>query len=157
MDVLLQKLPNGCLAPTNDEDRDKFAKYKNGAMIKCAVSQMRNGRFHRKWFVLLGFGFGRWSETIPPQMYRGQPVQPNFNYFRKQVTVMAGHGHPVFSVAGEMRMEANSISWASMTDEIFEELYSATIDVLIHKILHDPSLSRASIDAAVERILSFDY
>ena len=156
MDVILQKLPNGCLAPMNDADREKFAKFKNGAMIKCSVSQMRNGPFHRKWFALVGFGFDRWSETMPPQLYRGQPVQPCFETFRKQVTILTGHCHAVFDVYGEMRLVADSISWARMEVDTFEALYSATINVLLHKILHDPGLTEQQVRDYVDGVLGFD-
>lgn len=156
MEVMLQKLPNGCLAPMGGDERNAFEKYKNGALIKCTVSQMRNGKFFRKWWILANYAFDIWKDTMPMMEYRGQPVQANFGKFRKDLTILAGHFHPVFNIHGEMRVEADTLSWAGMKESEFESLYSNTINAILQKILHNAAIDEAQLRSYVDSVLAFD-
>jgi hypothetical protein len=155
MEVLCRRVPGG-FAPESEAEADKLRKLKQGASVRVTVTQEVNARFRRKWFVLAQFAFELWSETMPDQEYRGQPVQRNFERFRKDLTILAGHFHPVWAVNGEMRVEANSLSWARMSDEAFEQFYSATINAILQKILSHSKLTEADMRAHVERVLEFD-
>ena len=61
----------------------------------------------------------------------------------------------LFAINGELRLEAESISFAGMDDDRFEALYSATINVLIAKVFGQRNMSRADVDLAVNNILTF--
>lgn len=156
MEVILQKLPNGCLAPIGDDEQAAVAKYKNGAMIRCTVSQMRNGKFFRKWWVLASYAFDIWKDTVPMMEYRGQPVQACKETFRKHLTVLAGYFHPVFNIRGEMRIEADSLKWSEMDEASFEKLYSATIDAILQKILGSSRFNEAELRSYVDGVMGFD-
>lgn len=156
MEVIMQKLPNGCLAPMGEDERDAFAKYKNGALVKCTVAQMRNGKYFRKWWVLANYAFEIFKDTVEPMDYRGQPVQPNFERFRKDLTIMSGRYTPVFNAKGEMRIEADSLSWAKMSEAEFEALYSATIDAILGKVLTRSGFTEAQLRNYVDNVMSFD-
>lgn len=157
MDVMLQKLPNNCLAPMGELEQAKFAKYKNGAMIRCTVVQMRNGNFFRKWWLLAQYAFDVWKDTMPTMEYRGQPVQPCFDRFRKDLTILAGRYHPVFSARGDMRVEADSLKWSEMDEEAFEGLYSATIDAILGKILGCSRFTEEELRNYVDGVMAFDH
>jgi hypothetical protein len=54
---------------------------------------------------------------------------------------------------GELRLEAKSLSWASMTEEEFAQRYLATIDVILQKVL--PDVSEDQLKRATEMTLHF--
>jgi hypothetical protein len=155
MEVLCRRVPGG-LAPESDEESDKLRKIKPGASVRVTVAQEVNAKFRRKWWALANYAFGMWSETLPDMEYRGQEVQRSRDRFRKDLTILAGHFHPVWNVKGDMRVEADSLSWARMSDEKFEALYSATIQAVLTKILHNSKLSEADLRAHVDRVMEFD-
>ena len=155
MEILLTKGPGGALIPLDDDEAAKLARIKTGGVIRADVSQMRNGPFFRKWWVLAKYAFDMWSETMEPVEYKGQPVLPEFQRFRKDLTILAGHYTPVFNARGELRLEAKSIAWANMAEDEFERLYSATIDVILRKILSGTSLTEAQLRSHVDNVLRF--
>ena len=133
MDATFLKAATG-LIPADDPTREWFTKVKLSGMVFAKVAQPRNPQFHRKMFALFNYGFDYWAESAEPKVYKGQPVQPNFDRFRKDITILAGYYHPVFNIKGEIRMEADSISYAAMDETRFEQLYSKVIDVLLKKV-----------------------
>lgn len=155
MEVMLTKGPGGALVPLDDDEAAKIARIKAGAVVRAEIAQMRNGAFFRKWWVLAKYAFDLWSETVEPIEYRGQKVRPEFQRFRKDLTIMAGYYNPVFNARGELRLEAKSIAWASMSEEEFDRLYSATIDVVLGKILEPGAMTEAQLKSHVENVLRF--
>lgn len=154
-EILLMKTPQGSLVPAMESEAEKLARFRVGATIRCEVSQMRNYAFHKKWFSLVTLAFGVWTETAPQIQYKGVDVEPNFEKFRKDITVLAGYFTPVFNVRGEVRLEAKSISFASMEQDEFERLYSKTIDVILKKILPDGRFTESGLREAVDRVMEY--
>ena len=68
---------------------------------------------------------------------------------------MAGFFTPVWNAKGELRVEAESMAWSSMTEERFEQLYSATINVILSKILPDRGLTEQGLREWAGRVLEF--
>lgn len=134
------------MAPATDEAVIWLSRKKQGATIWADVKEMRNGAFFRKWWSLVSFAFDTWSETCEPIEYKGQPVLPDFDRFRKDVTIIAGFYRPVWNVKGEMRIEPESLKWARMTEETFGKLYSATLLALTQKIFDGKRCRRLSPD-----------
>ena len=153
-EIFLRKLANGTLAGATEQDHDALKRFKLGATVRCEVKQMRNYEFHKKFFALLQFAFDQWSESEMPE-YKGERVQPNFDRFRRDVTILAGYSYPVVAVNGEVRVEADSISFANMSEETFESLYSKTIDVILQKILYRKGYSEKQLRDLVEQTLAF--
>lgn len=116
---------------------------------------MRNGGYHRKYFALLKVAFDMWAETMPAQEFHGKAVLPDFDRFRRDVVIMAGFFTPVWNARGELRVEAESLSWSSMTEERFEKLYSATINVILAKILPGRGLTEQGLRDWAMRVLEF--
>jgi hypothetical protein len=156
MEVLCIKTQSGALVPMDDEQAEKIKRIKAGSVTRTEIAQMRNARYFRKWFALAKFAYDIWSETVPQMEFRGQAVQPSFERFRKDLIVLAGYYHPVFAVNGEMRVEADSISWASMDEELFSKLYSATINAVMSKVLAGSNLTEDQVTGHVERLMRFD-
>jgi hypothetical protein len=135
MEILLIRTPGG-FAPADDEAQDQVKKFKLGALAKMDVVQMRNGAFFRKWWALVKLGYDYFVDTCEPQEYKGQPVLPEFDRFRKDVTILAGFYRPVWNVNGEMRIEPESLAWSNMDEDRFAKLYDATIRVLLGKVFN---------------------
>lgn len=147
---------SGGFVPMDDTEAEKIKRIKAGAVVRCDITQMRNGKFFRKWWVLAQFAFGIWSETMPQQEYKGRPVLPEFDRFRKDLTILAGYFRPVWAANGEMRVEAESLSWSSMDEDRFESLYSATINAILGKVLASSGLTDEIIRAHVDQVMRFD-
>ena len=153
-EVYLRKLANGTLAGATEEDQEALKRFKIGVAVRCEVKQVRNYEFLKKWFALVNFAFDQWSEFPMPE-YKGETVQPNRDKFRRDVTILAGYSHPVVNVRGEVRVEADSISFANMSEETFEKLYSKTIDVILQKILYRKGYTEEQLRELVDRTLAF--
>lgn len=156
MEVLFRRGPRGVLMPMGDEAEEQMKSIKEGAVVRASIARVRNPKFHRKYFSLLNYAYGIWSETMPKRMWRGHEVTTTFERFRKEVQIMAGHFEPVFSVTGELRLEAKTISFAGLDEEGFEKLYSEVINVLLSKVLNSTTLTEESIRRYVDQVLAFD-
>jgi hypothetical protein len=143
------------LIPADDISRSWFAGLKIGATVLAKVSQPRNVAFLRKFMALMDYSFQYWEEMAEPVLYKGQPIKPNFDRFRRDIAVLAGFGHPVANLRGEVRWEADSISFARMSAATFEKLYSACIDTLLNQVFKDPRWDEASLRATVDKITGF--
>lgn len=152
----MTKGPRGSLLPADDEQADLLSKIPAAALVRVTVARVRNGKFLRKYFALLKFAFDMWTELQPKREHRGQLVVTSFDRFRDEVTILAGHYEAVFSVSGELRLQAKSVSFAKMSEEDFEKFYSHVIDVLLQKVLHSDRLTPEKMRAYVEQVLAFD-
>lgn len=152
MKIQAIRVPTGYLFAT-DADREAAKRHRVGQEVTLEAKTTRNGKFHRKYFALLNLGFEYWQTD--DREHKGRAVAKNFERFRKDVAILAGHYDPVWNLAGEMRLEARSISFANMSDEEFEKLYEATIQILIDKVLAAKGFTRAEVDRAVESLIRF--
>ena len=151
----LIKTASGAFVPATEEDAEAAKRFRVGEVCRMELRAMRNGAFHRKFFALLKIAFDMWAETKPAHEYHGRPVLPDFDRFRRDVTIMAGFFRPVWNARGELRVEAESIAFGSMTEERFEALYSATINVILSKILPGRGLTEEQLREWSETVLTF--
>lgn len=154
MDAVLMRSQAG-LVPADDDTREWFARLELGAQLRAKVTQDRNPQFHRKWFALVQLAFEHWSDTAEPVKYKDIDVQPDFERFRKDITILAGKFHYVTNLRGEVRAEADSISFGKMSQQDFERLYSQTISVLIGRVFKGPQWSESHVRALVDEIAGF--
>ena len=96
-----------------------------------------NIKFHRKFFALMHLAFDYWE---PPKHGEGSAlsdkmaIERNFDRFRYDVTILAGYYDATYRLNGDVRLEAKSISFGSMSEDDFEDLYSKVIDVIINRV-----------------------
>lgn len=152
MEIIVQKSQTGWI-PASPESQDYHAKQKLGATVRANFVKVRNAKFHRKYFALLNLAFDYWD--VADQQYKGQPVAKNFERFRKDVQILAGFGSPVWNIKGELRIESDSISFASMEEEDFENLYSTVVNVLLDRVLRAKGFTRETIDELVDQLMNF--
>lgn len=135
MELLLVKSQQ-ILVPGTDEAAVWLSKKKQGATIIGEFHEMRNGAFFRKWWSLIQYAFDQWADTCEPEQYKGMPIQADFERFRKDVTILAGFRAPVWNIRGELRVEAESLKWAKMTEERFGQLFEATLRALTSEVFN---------------------
>jgi hypothetical protein len=126
------KQPGGILHPASDIEAEKLTKFKTGAMYEVEIKNSRNAVFPQKMFVFLNFCFEHWRGG---NEYQDEAAQ--FDKFRGDMTIMAGYYHSLVNIHGEARLVPKSLSYASMSQEQFEQLYSALINVALKKIFVD--------------------
>lgn len=157
MELFFQKGATGLL-PACEEATDWLRKKKLGATIVVEPHEMRNGKFFRKWWALVKLGYDYWSECAATIEYKGERVLPEFERFRKDVTILAGFYRPVVNLKGEVRIEPESLQWAKMTEERFTKLYDATIQVLLQKVFNGKvckEWTESELRSVADQILSF--
>lgn len=150
-ELVLTKAPNGTLVPADPQAAEYIAKLKLGAGVRATVKQQRNPRFHRKFFALLNVAFDAWDPV--EATYKGQAVGKNFEQFRNDITVLAGFYEMAVNLRGETRLTAKSISFANMSQDEFDELYNATVNVILARVL--TNYTRDDLDAVIDRLTGF--
>ena len=148
--VYLRKLYNS-LVPVGQEDMDALEKFAPNSVLKCEIKRPRNIGFHRKFFALLDVAFEAWE--CPVLEYKGQPISKNREQFRSDITILAGFYTASVNFKGEVRLKAQSISFASMKQDEFEVLYSNFVDVVLAQVL--TSYTREELERVVSKILGF--
>jgi hypothetical protein len=146
----LKKLPGGFIPEITLNEPDVFNRVKIGEVIKVEFSKPRNTDFHKKYFALLNIGYDAFE---PRAEHKGVTVEKNFELFRKDVTIQAGFYTVTVNLNGELRLIAKSISFASMGEAEFTDLYEKTINVILQKVL--TNYTRPDLDHVVEQVIRF--
>jgi hypothetical protein len=149
--IVLMKVSN-VLSPYDEAAAAFIQKMKVGELAHSDFRRVRNYKFHKKYFALIGFAFDMW-EPSGELTYQGQPVQKTKERFRKDVAILAGFFETTINIRGEVRLEAKSISFAQMDEIEFEILYSATIDVILSRIL--TRYSKEQLENTINQLLEF--
>jgi hypothetical protein len=119
MKILVVKTINGFLKPAYDSDFENFAKMPVNETFEIEYTKRRNSKFHRKYFALLKLAFENQSD------YR------TLEEMRHDLTIVCGYyNEHVNKITGEIVKKADSISFSSMDDIQFSELYEKTKDVI---------------------------
>lgn len=152
--MLFRRIEN-LLSPVDDEAHDYVTAMSKSDVVSAEFRKARNTQFHRKFFALLKFAFDVWSERCGQREYKGKTVEPNFERFRADVTILAGYYEPIFDVRGDTRLQAKSIAFSRMDEAEFADLYSRVIDVLLNKVFPDLEMTEADLTQAVDNVLSY--
>ena len=122
MKITVLKTPGGNLFPATDEDADSLTKFKTGEHYEIDIKLTRNPAFLRKVMAFFKFCFDHWGGESVLE-YASTPAQ--FNTFRKDLTILAGFYVQTTRLNGDIRLEAESLAFASMTEDRFQECYIA--------------------------------
>ncbi|WP_229256768.1 DUF1367 family protein [Duganella lactea] len=150
-DIVLMKVSN-ILVPHDEAAAAFIQKMKAGELTHADFKRVRNYRFHKKYFALLDFAFEQW-EPRDGLTYQGMPVAKNKERFRKDLIILAGFYESTVNLRSEVRLEAKSISFGLMDEVEFEQLYNATVDVVLRRIL--TRYTRQDLDEVVNQLLRF--
>ena len=144
MKVSFIKQAGGTLVPASDIEAERLTKFKTGELFEVDIKNSRNPAFHRKVFAFFNFCFDHWQGD---QTFLSPAAQ--FDVFRANITVLAGYKDVLVNLKGEVRIEAKSISYASMKPEEFEQFYHALVNAACTHIFHN---CRKEVE---DRLLSF--
>ena len=141
----------GALIPSDSMTVKYLESIKVGDVIHANFKKMRSPQFHRKYFALLNFAFEHMEQC--DHRYNGEIVEPNFDEFRNNLCILAGHYTKVFDLSGVIHFRAKSISFAKMDETEFSDLYDKTITVILRKVLNN--YSRKDLDDVINNLMSF--
>ncbi len=154
MKCLFTKIQGGLLVPADDNAQKLVESIKLGACLSVEATRTRNYRFHKKFFSLLNLAFDVWSPE--GKEHKGEPIQKNFDRFREDILIMAGHYDAVFSIDGYVRFTAKSISFARMDEDEFSKVYQAVLNVVWEKILRQANYkSPEEVEEIVNKLLAY--
>jgi len=109
------------LVPLYPSDYDEKRKLKLGEDYVCDITNPRNVGFHRKFFSMLNVGHENTSLDMP------------FDTYRKYMIVKAGF-FKAYQTPKGVFYDPDSISFASMSQDEFEDVYSRVLDKIIDDI-----------------------
>ena len=131
MKIEMIKQPGGLLVPAHDMELEKLNKFKTGGQYAVDIKLSRNPAFLRKVMVFFHFCFDNWSGEKVHE-FCSEPEQ--FDRFRKDLTILAGFYVQSVRLDGTLRTEAESLAFANMKEERFQECYLALIRAAIKHI-----------------------
>ena len=151
IEAIFIKTPSG-LYPSTETDKELLKEFKLGQGVRIKLTKVRDRELwqHRKYFALLNFAYDCWE---PEAEYKGLPVEKEFTRFRHDIAIAAGFSKMVINIKGEVRAEADSISFHNMDQATFEKLYEATVDVVLKYILKN--YQREDVDYVINELMEY--
>jgi hypothetical protein len=150
----MTKTPQQALVPFDEAARESIGKLKPGAGVFVEIKRARNVAFHRKFFTLLNLAFDIWEPEA--KTYKGQQLAKDFERFREDITILAGHYDAVYCINGEVKLKAKSIAFANCDEEEFERVYKGVLDVVWAKILKQANYQTPEdVDRVVNQLLAY--
>ena len=146
MKVNMIKLSGGIFSALNDFELEKLNKFKTGEAYEIELRLPRNPTFLKKVMVFFHFCFEHWDGD---KAHEHCSPQEQFNRFRKDLTILAGFYEQSFRLNGELRTEAKSLSFASMSEEEFQECYNGLIRASMKHIF------KSSSDETYQKLIGF--
>lgn len=119
MKITLVKNLNNTFSIAYNSDYELSKKLKVGEEYQCDIKRPRNYKFHKKFFALVSM------------VYENQEVYNNIDDFRYELTKAAGYYESYENHKGVKCYKAKSISFASMSQSDFDNLYQRFLDVVI--------------------------
>lgn len=123
MKLRLLCTPRG-LVPCYDEDFLEKQKLKNGEEYEAEIHLVRNRKFHRKYMAFLRVSFSCLPQAVQDKYFGGK-----WENWRNELELMAGSYDVVFSFeTKQMEHRHRSISFGSMSEEEFSDLYDKVVN-----------------------------
>ena len=132
------KEPGGLFRPADDFEQEKTIKFKTGETYPVIIKLSRNPAFLRKVMVFFHFCFDHWDGN---KVHEFCSETEQFDRFRKDLTILAGFYVRAERLDGSLRTEAESLSFASMGEERFQECYLALIRAALKHIFYDADVN----------------
>jgi hypothetical protein len=154
--AIFQRVKGNLLAPFDAEAEKFIASLKLGTGVGIEATKIRNYKFHKKFFKLLTLAFDMWEPPVD-KTYKGEPIGKEFESFREDILILAGHCEAIYRLDGAMKLKAKSISFASCDEFEFNDVYAAVLRVVWEKILrHAKFASEQEVEQVVNQLLAFE-
>lgn len=121
-----KKVPGG-LIPAFHEDEIWLSRKKTGALLELDIREPRNGALHRKWWALANY-LAEHSDRFPTAEHASKYLLIQLGYC---VWIERHRDESISALP-----IADSISFASMDDDKFSEMYGKACDLLCEIIPH---------------------
>ena len=118
MKLIAKKRLDGSFMPVYDSDKEAVKKIKAGEDVEIDIKRPRNLAFHRKTFSLFNLVFDN------------QDHYKSLEELRKDLTIEAGYFTKRYNMHGVEIIEAQSISFAAMNQDTFDEYYQRLLDAI---------------------------
>ncbi len=122
--VHLKKQYDGSFQPADQEAAEWAVKQKTGVVVYADFRKRRNYEFHKKYFGMLNIA----HQNMPEKFNAEYPTMENL---REAVQIAAGHYEVICLLNGRKGLKSKTISFAKMSQEEFEKLYSTALDVIL--------------------------
>lgn len=132
---------NNVFYPASESDAEIARKFPYGKVLSCKIWKERNVNFHRKFFALLKY------------VFNNQDRYKNIKHMRVAIELECGNYDEYVTLDGKLVYVTKSISFESMDEVEFEELYNNAIDVILDKFIRGDT--RENINNQVNEILCF--
>lgn len=155
MRCIFEKAPGDVLVPVDENAKKLLAGVAFGDGFSVEAKKTRNIKFHRLFFAMLNFAFEMWDPPAERE-FRGQPIQKNFERFREDVLILAGHYEAVYSVDGSLKLQAKSIAFANCDELEFRGVYSTVLDVVWDRVFRQAQFrSKDDVETVVRQLLAY--
>jgi len=122
-ELFLIKTQFNTFKPAFESDLDIAKKIKIGEPIKVKYSFPRNYEFHKKFFAMINLA------------YHNFDTASNIIDFRKEIVKRAGFYYEHVNFKGVTEYKALSISFASMDEIKFQDVYDKCLSVIFKHVL----------------------
>ncbi len=126
------------LSPYTDEDAIELRRVGIGDILQAKALDQRNVQHHRKFFALIRIVY----DNMPEQFDSHFPTQDDL---RHELIKRAGFYKEYIDLKGNTQYRAESISFDSMGQKRFDELYSKVLDVVVQWFLFDRDVLEGEI------------
>jgi len=126
------------LSPHTDEDAIELRQVGIGDILQAKALDQRNVQHHRKFFALIRIVY----DNMPEQFDSHFPTQDDL---RHELIKRAGFYKEYIDLKGNKQYRAESISFDSMGQKRFDELYSKVLDVVVQWFLFDRDVLEGEI------------
>ena len=137
-----------CFVPASEIDAEEFGRLTFGEVYTAEFKKMRNWRFHRKFFALLGITFDNMSDEV-----RERCNIHTMDGMLVHLKVALGHYELMVALDGSPIYEPKSISFAAMDQTEFEKFYQHTLDIVISK--YTMNMDERRMEQMVNRVMGF--
>lgn len=148
--VYLQKFGT-IFQPASIHDFEVAKSIPSGKTIKCRYTIPRNYKFHKLVFDLFRFAYEEWEpdESV---------AKKSFDSFREDLVISAGYYTTSVSlITNQVKLTAESLSYASMSEDRFRQVYSDIKNVIWHKIFQfKHNYTQAEYDRVINQLWSYD-
>lgn len=112
---------------------------KEGEIVTAKITRPRNPKHHRKFFVLLGI------------VFEAQDRYPTMEHLLDAIKIGIGHFDTVHLTKNHEVIKTRSISFGSMDQASFEQIYDKVVRLIVTKIL--PGTDSAELEQQVLEII----
>jgi len=149
MDAFVIKM-NGALHPAGEHDRELLKLFKPGQPVRVTLRRVRNYEFHCKFMALMRLAF-----DALPELDEGVR---SFDGFRHDIVILTGHHTSYVRLDGSIRYEAKSLSFDTMPEDEFEEIFTAAIDVVMEKVMkkYARNYTAETLRSIVDQVEAFE-